>query len=67
VQNPSFTPPQYETLDVILQGRPSSPALDRIVLRVNEILAPLSSLLSVACGSRPGGWKNMGQSRAGGC
>jgi hypothetical protein len=36
IQNPSFTHPQYETLDVILQGRPSSPGLDRIVLGVNE-------------------------------
>jgi hypothetical protein len=42
VENPSFVHPQYEILEVILQGRPSSPALDRIVLGVNEILRRLS-------------------------
>jgi hypothetical protein len=45
VQNPSFVHPQYEILEVILQGRPSLPALDRIVLKVNEILRPYSGFV----------------------
>jgi len=59
--------PQYEILEVILQGKPSSPALDRIVLGVNEILRPLSGLLSVACAFMAGGWQEMVQSQVGGC
>ena len=45
VQNPSVVHPEYEILEVILQGRTSSPALDRIVLRVNEILRPYSGFV----------------------
>jgi len=67
VQNPSLMHPQYEILEVILQGKPSSPALDRIVLGVNEIPRPLSGLLSVACAFMAGGWQEMVQSQVGGC
>jgi hypothetical protein len=45
VQNPSLIHPQHETLEV-LQGKPLPiVALDRIVLRVNEILALLSGFV----------------------